>query len=121
MLHLDIAKFRSENGDNIRFKYPKNCVSTYTSKDHIKRTLSEERQCSSSETTVKRRRRSEIHEFDWKRHCLIFGEMCPVKPDPKHPDCWREAYESHTSERAVRPTFKNIILMVSFYSVHLKI
>ena len=86
MLHLNTAKFRSENDDNIRFKYHRNCVSTYTSKDHIKTTLSKERQCSSSETTVKRRRRSETQEFDWKRRCLFCGEMCPVKPDPKHPD-----------------------------------
>ena len=74
-----------ENVDNIRFRYHENCVSIYTSKDHIKRT-SKERQCSSSETTVKRRRRSETQEFDWKRRCLFCGEMCPVKPDPKHPD-----------------------------------
>ena len=52
-LHLDIANFRSENGDDIRFKYHKNCVSTYASKGHIERTLFRKRQCSSSETTVK--------------------------------------------------------------------
>ena len=50
-----------------------------------------------------------LNKFDWKRHRLIFGEMCPVKPDPKHSDCWREAYESHTSERAGSPTFNNTI------------
>ena len=121
LLHLDIAKLRSENGDNMRFKYHKNCVLTYTSKDHIKRALSKERQCSSSETTVKRRRRSENHEFNWKRHCFFCDEMCLVKPDPKHPDRWCEAYESHTSERPGRPTLKNTILMVNFYSVYLKI
>ena len=41
LLHLDIAKFRSENCDTIRFKYHENCVWTYTSKDHIKRTYLE--------------------------------------------------------------------------------
>ena len=41
--------------------------------------------------------------------------MCPVKPDPKHPDRWRETYESHTSERPERPTVKTAILLVSLY------
>ena len=87
-----------------------------------KKNISREFQCSSSKTTVKRRRRSETHEFDWKQHCLFCGKICPVKPDPKHPDCWHEEYESHTSEGLGRPTFKNTILMVSLYcTVSLKI
>ena len=51
----------------------------------LKKTLSKELQCLSSETTIKSTRRSETQEFDWKRHCLFCGEICPVKPDPKQP------------------------------------
>ena len=40
--------------------------------------------------------------------------MWPAKPDPKHPDRWREAYESHTSEQHGRPTFKKTFGIASF-------
>ena len=52
---------------------------------------------------------------------VYFVGKCAQWPDPEHSDRWREAYESDTSERPGRPTFKNTILMVSFYSVYLRI
>ena len=116
LLHVDLEKCRSQNVDHIiQFNYHKNCVPTYISNDHIKRTPSSKEgpQYSSNETPVKRKRRSEIHVFDWRQHCLFCGAICSVEADPKHPDRWREAYESHTSERPGRPTFKNTILSVS--------
>ena len=51
----------------------RNCVSTYTSKTHIKRFLSRQHR-TSDEPVVKRTCRSDICPFNFKQHCLICRE-----------------------------------------------
>ena len=52
----------------------------------------------------------ETPSFIWKQHYLFCGEDCDVHRDKKHPDGWRPAYESHTSDRGAAGTFKEVII-----------
>lgn len=115
VLHVDLEKYKELHGDFIPFKFHQNCVSTYTSEQHTKRALVKaQKEANEKDILVpaKRTRRSEVPSFDWKLHCLFCGETCPVIPDPRHPDRWRDVYECHTSDRPGRPTFKDTILTV---------
>lgn len=78
----------------LAFVYHKNCISTYTSANHIKRLLDKRNDDASNlnkSQPNKRSRRSEMISFDWKTSCLFCGQECLVMCDPKHPDRWREA------------------------------
>jgi hypothetical protein len=72
----------------------RSCVSTYTSKTHLKRAIlstgSGDSEASSSHP--KKQRRSNT-AFEFQKHCVFCGENCYLKKDPKHPDRWRAAYQ----------------------------
>ena len=65
--------------------YHKNCVSTYTSKFHLKMTSSKE--TSNSKKVL----RSETGNFDFDLHCLFCGYTCDQSiTDPKNSQRWKE-------------------------------
>ena len=95
----------------------KNCLSAYTSKNHIDRHLKRElssQSCSRDLLSPKQQRRSGVPKFKWLQHCLFCGEDFNIIVDKKHPDRWRESYECRTSDREKgKLTFKEVILQVS--------
>lgn len=109
----------SEDHEKIRYAH-KNCLSTYTSKTHIKRYIKRcsEQNNTSSEVPCKRLRRSQVTQFEWKTCCFFCGKTCLITPDPKHPDRWRKAFECRTSERGKgNLTFKEVILKVRSFAI----
>jgi len=87
----------------------KNCVSTYTSKTHIKRYLSKTSN-SESEPSRKRNRRSEA-TFSFREHCLICGERCISEHDGKNPGRWRRVVQCRTAGGGSKlKSFKDTIL-----------
>ena len=92
----------------------RDCVSTYTSKSHIKRHLNKLSALEGSEETSaeKRLRRSESITFSFRQHCLFCGEEC-FDIDPKHPDRWRRVVLCRTAVRGegtktFKETFQDI-------------
>lgn len=85
----------------------KNCVSSYTSKSHIKYHASQTQDCG---PPSKRSRRSEEELFIFKEHCFLCGKTCE-KQDPKHPQRWRPVSYCRTADRGKsQKTFKEVIL-----------
>lgn len=92
----------------------RDCVSTYTSKSHIKRHLNKLSLSKSSEepSAAKHLRRSGSPYFSFRQHCLFCGEEC-LDIDPKHPDRWRRVVLCRTAVRGEeRKTFKDTLLDV---------
>jgi hypothetical protein len=79
--HLGLEEKLKRNAE-LTLSAHRNCVSTYTSKHHIKRlasSTSTERQANSA--PLKRIRRSEAASFNFTLHCIFCGENCQVEPD----------------------------------------
>ena len=92
-----------------------NCVSTYTSKEHIRRHLKRNggsmSQASNDQPRAKIKRRYGCSAFDFQQHCLFCGEQCSMEPDPRHPDRWRQAKLCRTADRGKdSKSFKEVIL-----------
>ena len=106
---------------NVEYAYAHNgCYLNYTSSDHIKH-YSKRTGITVGQTTstadVKRRRRSELSSFSFKRDCLFCGEVCSVVIDPKHPERWKnnKGVLCRTADRGGgKKTFKEVILEVMF-------
>ena len=97
-------------GASSSFLVHRNCVSTYTSKTHIKRYLLKQSK-SAGEPDCKRSRRSSDAIFNFKEHCLICGEVCLSEPEPKHRDRWRRVVQCRTADRGPnQDSFKDVIL-----------
>ena len=88
----------------------KSCKATYISKTHIQRYLKSHGIEITDYPARTLRSSIETPSFIWKQHCLFCGEDCDVHRDKKHPDRWRPAYESHTSDRGAAGTFKEAII-----------
>lgn len=86
--------------------YHKNCISTYTSKSHLKRLHNKPTCCSSPPR--KRQSRSDLRHFDFKTQCLFCGNIC--EPDPKHPNRPNRVVLCKTADRPNRKTFKAAIV-----------
>lgn len=93
---------------NLKYVCHKNCVSSYTSKFHIKRYLSQHDKAN-IESTAKRTCRSQVSLFNFKEHCIICGEACEEK-DPRNPKRWRRVVKCRTADRGDNKTFKDVIL-----------
>ena len=86
----------------------KNCVSSYTSDEHIQRFLGSRKGKNKNEEGApqKKIRRSGSTEFEFKEHCIFCGTAClPV--DPRHPKRWRKVVQCQTAG-----DFKERILQV---------
>ena len=108
-LHLDLEPMVHDCGLSTLLLH-RNCVSTYTSKTHIQRFLSRQNR-TTDEPVVKRTCSSDISPFNFKEHCLIRGEKCCPKPDPKHPNRWRRVIQCRTADRGPnQSTFRDVII-----------
>lgn len=88
----------------------KSCVSTYTSKHHIKRQATSAPSEKQSELQQpKRSYRSKQPTFDFKNNCLFCGEQCQLQPDPRHPNRWKRAMRCATAGQGPHD-FKQAIL-----------
>ena len=101
-LHLTIEHNCSSAGH-----YHKNCVSTCTSKCHMKR-LSHTIARSNS-PQPKRQCRSDLRNFDFNTQCLFCGDLC--KPDTNHPSRHlKRIVLCKTADRPQRKSFKATIV-----------
>ena len=112
-IHIELEKDLKENAE-LTLKCHRNCVSTYTSNQHLKRhkckVLSSD--CNPSFRQCKRQRRSLEPVFCFQEHCLFCGEECSVEKDKRHPDRWRRAALCRTASRPGQKSFKESILDV---------
>ena len=106
-LHSRLALLTSPQKNKLKFH--ESCISTYSSKLHVKRKLQKK---TAEEPAVKRKRRSSMNEFNWKKHCLFCGKKCQVLKDPKNPSRWREAYLRRTSFGDQRQNYKETLLKI---------
>lgn len=76
----------------------KNCVSSYTSDEHIQRSLGSRKGASKNEEGApqKKIRRSGSTEFAFKKHCIFCGTTC-LPMDPRHPKRWRKVVQCQTA------------------------
>ena len=87
-----------------------NCVSSYTSKSHIKSSVSKQNGTDGPTPPAKQIRRSEQETFIFKEHCFLCGKVCE-EVDPRHPNRWRPVSYCRTADRgSAQKTFKNVIL-----------
>ena len=89
----------------------KNCLSTYTSNNHIQKHLKRTKK-DTGKTPVKRTKVFR-QPFQWNRQCLFCGKECSIENDKKNPQRWRESFEYRTSDRDKgKLYFKDVFLQV---------
>ena len=76
-VHLTINAMSAE--EKVALKCHRACVSTYTSKTHVKRATKKEKD--EKQSAQKRKCRSDWNAFVWKVHCLFCGEACQIDND----------------------------------------
>jgi len=89
----------------------RDCVSTYTFKSYIKRHLNKLSALKGSEetSTEKRLQRFGSITFNFRQHCLFYGDEC-FDIDPNHPDRWRRVVLCRTAVRGEgTKTFKETL------------
>ncbi len=91
-----------DRDSSVTLKCHRKCVSTYTSKTHLKRHL---KRTSNDDVGLqvvppKRGKRSETTSFAFKQHCVFCGEDCSLIKDQKNPGRWRVAYLCKTADKA---------------------
>ena len=105
-------------GSDTELHYHAKCYLKYTSKDHINRYLLKRKSDSKNDDAAssKRRTRTSVISFDFKKNCLICGEDCNVQIDTKHPDRWKKkkAFLCRTADRGGKDTlsFKDVLLNI---------
>ena len=86
----------------------KSCVSSYTSKSHIKSHVS--KKGNNDAPPAQRSRRSELDTFIFKEHCFLCGKTCE-ELDIRHPDRWRPVSYCRTADRGKsQKSFKDVVL-----------
>lgn len=113
-INIDLKHQLFQN-DNLSIECHRNCVSTYTSKFHIKRHLlkaDDQTQSTSSTPPVKRACRSTLSAFQFQTHCLFCGELCQLETDPRHPDRWRKVSKCSTAGQGDEHDFKQAVIDV---------
>ena len=94
------------DGTDTKYWCHKSCVSTYTSKSHIKHHISK----TDDAPPTKRSRRSEQEAFSFQEHCFLCGKTCEEK-DPRNPKRWRPFSFCRTADRGKgQKSFKDVIL-----------
>lgn len=89
-------------GSLINLRFHKSCISSYTSKEHIKRAAkkkSEPFQATSSREPKRTRQSFDSDDrFQFLVHCFFCGQEC-LAPDPKHPERWNTFRECSTLDK----------------------
>ncbi|EDO50031.1 predicted protein [Nematostella vectensis] len=113
-IHVTLAEQLKRNS-LLTIQCHRDCVSTYTSKQHLDR--HKKRQGGGTSTSeaasqpVQKRRRSDVPAFSFKEHCLFCGELCEIKRNKKHPDRWKKAALCRTADtNPGEKSFKHTIL-----------
>ena len=98
----------NSQGEQASVQLHKNCYCSYTSKDHIKKLASRKRKATPApditEPPIARVRRSQVSEFDFKKHCLFCAKACEPM-DTKHPGRWDKVVQC---ERRGTGFFKSV-------------
>ena len=109
IIHHDLESKLFTN-PNLLIDCHKSCVSTYTSDFHIQKAI---KRCGDSIGTDNeppiRRLRSQVSSFDFKKHCLVCGEVC-LEKDPKNPSRWRPVSQCSSYKKIGQIEFKEMIL-----------
>ena len=81
IIYIDLECDRHQD-DSMIIRCHRNCISTYTSKLHIKRHLSKQEHdgSESTHTLPTKRTRSSLPIFNLKTHCLFCGDECQTEP-----------------------------------------
>ena len=83
-LHVDLQEQLAAN-ENLQMSYQRSSITWYET--HAPKSETSER-CS----PVKRKRRSAIHLFKFREHCIYCGETCAIDKACKNPNRWVPAY-----------------------------
>ena len=88
-LHLKLQG-QIESNQQLQFYYHKFCISSYLSLTFsTPKCLSDQE---SNQPPVKRTRKSQESEFNFRKHCLYCGDACEIEKDPKNPQKWIPAF-----------------------------
>lgn len=68
---------------SLKLKCHRNCVSSYTSAEHLKRHKKRSGLVNEAAPIPKKRRRSSTSSFQFKEHCIFCGEVCQLQRDKK--------------------------------------
>lgn len=89
-----------------------NCISTYTSKQHIYRHLRkrtrEDASLAVPSTSTKRLRSS--CDFNFLKQCIFCGAECKLERPRKNPNRWRKAYLCRTVDTKGKCSLKEVII-----------
>ncbi len=98
--------------DNASVELHKGCYCSFTSKNHVENLRRKKKLQGSEEsddTPASRTRRSQVSQFDFKKHCLFCAQICnPL--DPKHPDRWDRVLQCERKGAALAAPFKDTVL-----------
>ena len=84
------AKLKDDS--NLKLKCNRNCVSSHTSAEHLKRDKKRSGLGTETAPIPKKRRRSGNLKFQFKEHCIFCGEVCQLEREQKNPTRWRRQY-----------------------------
>jgi hypothetical protein len=110
-IHLTLETELDQN-PALTIQCHRDCVTTYTSKHHIKRKqagVSHER--SHSEPPGRTRRSQLEQTFEFKKNCIFCGDQC-IECDNKNPSRWREVIQCTTADNPGDKSFKTKILQI---------
>ncbi len=98
-IHISLEQ-ELEANDKLTIKCHRVCVSTYTSKCHIRRQLKRLREEGNMEPTVPDKRccRSSSPKFNFREQCVFCGDLCIMDYDQKHPSRWRRVVLCRTAD-----------------------
>ena len=75
------------------------CISTYTSKHHMKRQTEESTNDDTNPSIQPKKLRSQTNEFNFKEQCMFCGEVCE-KVDSGHP-YWKKKPVDKVSDYSI--------------------
>ncbi len=114
-IHISLEQ-ELEANEKLTIKCHRDCVSTYTSKCHIRRQLKRLREEGNMEPTVPDKRccRSSSPKFNFREHAswIMTRNTLVMDYDQKHPSRWRRVVLCRTADRGGKETFKQVILNV---------
>ena len=88
-------QLKLKNDPDTTISYHRSCVSTYTSKHHLKRT--KQQSSTRGEAPVSKLLRRHDVQFEFQKHCLICGDEC-LAIDKNNQNRWRRVIACKTIE-----------------------
>lgn len=106
-LHTILASRVASEGESVSIHAHKSCYCSYTSRS--RHSGVKKRKGSVSNNPGHRPLKSQIQQFEFKRHCLLCGDECLPK-DPKHPERWKQVRQCRTVDRGKgNRTFREVL------------